>query len=1798
MKYVSLFVFLLTIGYGYGSRNGLQQYWRYNFENSIPSTDIIDVDYSQANEVALCLGSSVKYYVHDGTSYTETLTIAKTCTSVAISKGPHLDDTSGDTQLMIGNSATSYVYFYKKDSSGFTEIFSYHSPNDDIGKEVAMPTAGKYSATVGSKQVCVFMYNDNTWSKIHTKSLTSTASTLHVDMNHDDILIVSIENVKVLWYKVTYSELIENGMQSVSGLNIGKSVASTVSCKGSQIAYCMDNVLVIFLQDINTGEWTKTQSISGDILDVEMSLCMIAVKLPDKVQLYMLEQLSDGSFGTNYILDKTFPSNGEGNFGKKIAFKLSDLAVLSDSYLSFFRNAPSTKCRKDYFLNASTSDCDVCPLGTFNTHLSTANSCSPETCAINEYSKDGTCVSCPPGTTNDAGDTTDADTTCDVVTCAVDQYVNNQNQCGTCPKGTSTFGKRYTTDKPDSSVCEDIICERNQFVESNECKNCPAGSTAAPGSKASGSDTQCLVGKCAANQYVKNGECHPCAPGSTAPADSPMTVDTTCTASTCSANQRVQDNACVACPDNSFRSSGDITTSPDTYCTCNDDYFTDAAGTCQPCDPGTTKIGSTAIPGSSTTCVDIICDTNQYVDNHVCKNCKANSHFEGKSKASGEDTYCYCDENYRSDGNRQCVECVAPSYMKPKGDKTDVATSCLCSYGYKNSGAATCAKCPTGSERNENDSLETMTETFCTCIEGYRSKGDGTCEICPSGYTTIEKKHSKVASQCVCAENFRVSSNVCVSCFAGATRPAGDVPSGANTYCEYEGKVIYMGFDTDKYTTTDTFSNVLTNPTITLRVGESYSFVRSTTGSPLRILSPTDCPGCANGVVPSPVPTSSISTSDSIAPQTGVPESVAVVTPVEIGTLYYVSTDGSATSVGQIIVKYQQCSDVSSSGTVKLTQSCTLKQTVTLTGDLTVEADAAAARRFKLRGGNKIVLSGDNTHRHFIVKNGFKLTIKNLDVKEGYSDDDGGAVYIDNGELTVQDSIIRDNNVANGKRGGAIYAKTSAIVSISGSTVENNKAPGGSGGAFYLDQADIANNKAVGITMGGTSIKNNQADTGGSVSLAKESSLTCTSCVFDSNEGKKGGAVFAGEKNNLDIRDSEFKNNKALEKYGGAIQSLSCSSMELSKVTFDSNEAEEGGAGLFSNYEAGDHDCVNTFMELNFMNNLVKASGKKSGAAMFLGATTAALAEKQKHTITATNFTNNKEATNNNDVSWSEGASQTLRAVEQNTAVGLTDGPTIATTCFKHACFFKPLASGCSASSGGQIGVKCSCDMGVNTISADTSLKKTQMKTVITILFASENVATDIIRTVDDNNRYVPPKGSSDPAAAKAAAEAAPVLAKPINKEGEAVGEKTVLMKPTDPAKTLCTSFQSFLCEKVTACSSGDGTVTVECDGVQYFPAPATTISLPFNNNGNDHFIYNNQDDPEIDLCLNQAYKVERTSTGHPLRIVTDADCTGCDSGTHSFPTSSISGWSDVTSGNSHEITFTQAGTYYYVCTSHAAMVGKINVAACSARRRLRTEKYKPLHKLERKYNLGSSSNCIESTPVDLQQQCSGLDPDGNAITYDRCKANAIMSGDGICVCADGYVVAPTGDACEAQASSCRRDEHVVDGVCTPCAEGTYNLEGDSVTLVNTVCDDNYCPPNYHVVNGQCAVCGAGEHSPGFDDKNIVGGTKCCKSDEYEYTPPTPNINNNGGGDRVCKKCYGNADNNQDIEKRYTALRCCTKTYDYQCDRIFHGYNAACADESASTCAGFVKYGVKQQGESCNHKNECDSGVCTSNTCA
>jgi hypothetical protein len=72
-------------------------------------------------------------------------------------------------------------------------------------------------------------------------------------------------------------------------------------------------------------------------------------------------------------------------------------------------------------------------------------------------------------------------------------------------------------------------CAVNEYVKSNACTTCPAGTTNTVGDDASGADTACDATKCAVNEYVKSKVCTACAAGSTnTVGDDASGVDTEC----------------------------------------------------------------------------------------------------------------------------------------------------------------------------------------------------------------------------------------------------------------------------------------------------------------------------------------------------------------------------------------------------------------------------------------------------------------------------------------------------------------------------------------------------------------------------------------------------------------------------------------------------------------------------------------------------------------------------------------------------------------------------------------------------------------------------------------------------------------------------------------------------------------------------------------------------------------------------------------------------------------------------------------------------------------------------------------------------------------------------------------------------------------------------------------------------------------------------------------------------------------------------------------------------------------------
>ena len=157
----------------------------------------------------------------------------------------------------------------------------------------------------------------------------------------------------------------------------------------------------------------------------------------------------------------------------------------------------------------------------------------------------------------------------------------------------------------------------------------------------------------------------------------------------------------------------------------------------------------------------------------------------------------------------------------------------------------------------------------------------------------------------------------------------------------------------------------------------------------------------------------------------------------------------------------------------------------------------------------------------------------------------------------------------------------------------------------------------------------------------------------------------------------------------------------------------------------------------------------------------------------------------------------------------------------------------------------------------------------------------------------------------------------------------TPCCKIEKPQKCLCDENFRVASGVCTACIGGKTRPAGDDpDGVNTY-CSTEGIGLAFGNSGNDHFTHLGQNDPDITLKVGQKYSFLRDTAGHPLRIVSDDDCDGkgCDNGEWTtLPTSSVT-TVEAQQGVANIVWRPKkAGTFYYLCTSHPKMVGKITV--------------------------------------------------------------------------------------------------------------------------------------------------------------------------------------------------------------------------------------------------------------------------------
>ena len=218
-----------------------------------------------------------------------------------------------------------------------------------------------------------------------------------------------------------------------------------------------------------------------------------------------------------------------------------------------------------------------------------------------------------------------------------------------------------------------------------------------------------------------------------------------------------------------------------------------------------------------------------------------------------------------------------------------------------------------------------------------------------------------------------------------------------------------------------------------------------------------------------------------------------------------------------------------------------LKEDIVLTEPL----PAITARIIIAGRGHSI--SGNNRFRIFEVDGG-DLTITRMHIYNGYADQ-GGAISVRNGKLTVKNSMIYGCRATHG--GGAIL-NVGGEVSIIDSHMVSNMA--------YMRGGAILNAGKGSLAIEDSSFESNHARFGGAIKNGQATGFIKTSRFFHNTAIQSGGAI-GHTHGTLQISDSKFRANAA--GIGGAIYSAGRETqLYVSGSRFQGNFARGHGGAI------------------------------------------------------------------------------------------------------------------------------------------------------------------------------------------------------------------------------------------------------------------------------------------------------------------------------------------------------------------------------------------------------------------------------------------------------------------------------------------------------------------------------------------------------------------------------------------------------------------------------------------------------------
>ncbi len=224
--------------------------------------------------------------------------------------------------------------------------------------------------------------------------------------------------------------------------------------------------------------------------------------------------------------------------------------------------------------------------------------------------------------------------------------------------------------------------------------------------------------------------------------------------------------------------------------------------------------------------------------------------------------------------------------------------------------------------------------------------------------------------------------------------------------------------------------------------------------------------------------------------------------------------------------------------------------------------------------GHDVTLSGNNANRVFNVASGSNLALESITIANAQSTGNGGGVVVNPGtQLTVRNSIFRDNRAEDFfANGGAIVNRQGTLLVENSEFVGNRVRPGsGRGGAIAQLRVDA---DAGSTTIAGSTFRDNRADDGGALAIMV-GAASISNSTFRGNAtgtGGDGGAILAfGESHSID--SVTITENTAGR--GGGIHVCSSCPAELKNTIVYGNSASTG-PDISGPVTSNDHNLIGT----------------------------------------------------------------------------------------------------------------------------------------------------------------------------------------------------------------------------------------------------------------------------------------------------------------------------------------------------------------------------------------------------------------------------------------------------------------------------------------------------------------------------------------------------------------------------------------------------------------------------------------------